>query len=522
MPIDLQLSDRRFNRLALLGVVMGFALLLGALAAVLVSFNAYRSSTELVRHTYQVVDELSRLDVQLERAESGRRAYLLAPNGYRLQVYRENISLAPRTLERIATLTSDNPAQTATIDRLRKQVRLQLADLTRSMALVRAGQTVRAQAEFAAASPNSIIREIRAVTEEMRRSELSLLEERSALSTRTLARMRTLLALTGIMLLLLGAGAIWLVRRYTVDLTRTRDRLHLLNTDLESAVQERTSELQRANDEIQRFAYIVSHDLRSPLVNVMGFTAELEEGVRGLRIAWSPLVNVMGFTAELEETNKTLAQIVERAEKEAPQIVTEDVLNAREELPEAIGFIRSSTQKMDRLINAILRLSREGRRTLTPEFLPMEQVIGELVATIGHRASDVGASIEIEGPLPDLTGDRLAIEQIFSNLLDNAVKYLDPARPGRIQVRGRKQRGRIVYEVQDNGRGIDARDHQRVFDLFRRSGAQDQPGEGIGLAHVRALVHRLGATIDLESTLGQGTTFRVSFPETFLDQGVAE
>ena len=498
MPIDLQLSDRRFNRLALLGVVMGFALLLGALAAVLVSFNAYRSSTELVRHTYQVVDELSRLDVQLERAESGRRAYLLAPNGYRLQVYRENISLAPRTLDRIATLTSDNPAQTATIDRLRKQVRLQLADLTRSMALVRAGQTVRAQAEFAAASPNSIIREIRAVTEEMRRSELSLLEERSALSTRTLARMRTLLALTGIMLLLLGAGAIWLVRRYTVDLTRTRDRLHLLNTDLESAVQERTSELQRANDEIQRFAYIVSHDLRSPLVNVMG------------------------FTAELEETNKTLAQIVERAEKEAPQIVTEDVLNAREELPEAIGFIRSSTQKMDRLINAILRLSREGRRTLTPEFLPMEQVIGELVATIGHRASDVGASIEIEGPLPDLTGDRLAIEQIFSNLLDNAVKYLDPARPGRIQVRGRKQRGRIVYEVQDNGRGIDARDHQRVFDLFRRSGAQDQPGEGIGLAHVRALVHRLGATIDLESTLGQGTTFRVSFPETFLDQGVAE
>jgi signal transduction histidine kinase len=89
-------------------------------------------------------------------------------------------------------------------------------------------------------------------------------------------------------------------------------------------------------------------------------------------------------------------------------------------------------------------------------------------------------------------------------------------------VRGYAERGRIIYEVEDNGRGIDARDHERVFDLFRRSGTQNQPGEGIGLAHVRALVHRLGATIDLDSTLGQGTTFRLSFPETFADQGVAE
>src|SRR6478735_8817416 len=108
MPINLQLSDRRFNRLALLGIALGFALLLGALVTVVTSFNTSQASTDLVRHTYNVVDQLSLLDVQLERAESGRRAYLLSPNVYRQQVYRENVRLAPQTLDRIAGLTSDN------------------------------------------------------------------------------------------------------------------------------------------------------------------------------------------------------------------------------------------------------------------------------------------------------------------------------------------------------------------------------------------------------------------------------
>jgi signal transduction histidine kinase len=498
MPINLQLSDRRFNRLALLGIVLGFTLLLGAFFTVVTSFNAGQTSTELVRHTYKVVDQLALLNVQLERAESGRRAYLLSPNAYRKQVYQQNIRLAPQTLDRIASLTTDNPIQVANVAKLRRLMRLQLADLSRSIALVDANRTVLAQAEFAAASPNSIIRDIRAVTDDMRGTEIALLSERSAELDETMARMRRLLFATGIMLLLVGAASFWLVRRYTVDLTRTRDRLHELNADLEGAVRARTVELQRANEEIQRFAYIVSHDLRSPLVNVMG------------------------FTAELEETNKTLAEIMDRAEQEAPHIVTDAMRHAREDLPEAIGFIRSSTQKMDRLINAILRLSREGRRTLTPELLPMDRVFADIVAAMEHRTADAGATIELETPLPNLVGDRLAIEQIFSNLLDNAVKYLDPARPGRIVVRGHDERGRHVYEVQDNGRGIDPKDHERVFDLFRRSGPQTQPGEGIGLAHVRALIHRLGATIDLDSSLGQGTTFRVSFPETFSDQGVAE
>jgi signal transduction histidine kinase len=87
-----------------------------------------------------------------------------------------------------------------------------------------------------------------------------------------------------------------------------------------------------------------------------------------------------------------------------------------------------------------------------------------------------------------------------------------------VTVSGGRDGARAWLAVADTGRGIDARDHERVFDLFRRSGQQDQPGEGIGLAHVRALAYRLGGTIDLRSTLGAGATFRVSLPATLLQE----
>ena len=101
---------------------------------------------------------------------------------------------------------------------------------------------------------------------------------------------------------------------------------------------------------------------------------------------------------------------------------------------------------------------------------------------------------------------------MLSNVVENALKYLKPGRTGRIRVRGRAEAGQRTYEVEDNGRGIDPKDHERVFELFRRAGMQDQPGEGIGLAHVRALVYRLGGTITVDSELDRGATFRICLP----------
>jgi signal transduction histidine kinase len=139
------------------------------------------------------------------------------------------------------------------------------------------------------------------------------------------------------------------------------------------------------------------------------------------------------------------------------------------------------------------------------------ELIEGIAATVAHQAAEADAQIRIE-PLPAIVSDRLALEQIFSNLIDNALKYLKVGVPGEITVRGRSKLGFAIFEVGDNGRGIDPKDHQRIFELFRRAGTQDKPGQGIGLAHVRALVRRLGGTISVASELHRGTTFTITLP----------
>jgi signal transduction histidine kinase len=255
------------------------------------------------------------------------------------------------------------------------------------------------------------------------------------------------------------------------------------------------ADLVTANQEIQRFAYIVSHDLRAPLVNVMGFTSELDATRRTLKEQFDVLAEV------------------------APDRIREDArLAVEEDLPEAIGFIRASTAKMDRLINAILSLSREGRRVVTPEMVSPAEMIDAIASTLRQQLQAADAEIVIEPDLPTLVTDRMAIEQVFQNLVENAVKYLDRSRPGRIVVRGRRIGAHVEYAIEDNGRGIDAKDHERVFELFRRAGAQDRPGEGLGLAFVRATVRRLGGKIRLTSEAGVGSTFILTFPPVLQPQ----
>jgi signal transduction histidine kinase len=493
----LRLDDRRFNQLALLALAVGFILVLAAFGLIIATSGANQRAVGRVQHTYEVTEELAQFKLAMERSETATRGYLLAPDLRRLKTFRDNSAQVLPRLARVANLTRDNPRQQQALRLLTPKVRDQLALDADMMRRSERGELEAARREFVEQVKVRQIEQIRTIARAMHLEELRLLAKRQTLEARRRSQLQWLLGLTGALLLPLGGATYWLVRRYTDDLTRARDRLHLLNTDLEGQVQLRTADLTRANEEIQRFAYIVSHDLRSPLVNVLG------------------------FTAELETADEAIGRLVDRAEVEAPQLITPDVRNAREDLPEAIGFIRSSTQKMDRLINAILKLSREGRRTLNPEPLAMTSLFQDIAATLEQRLKDAGATLTLDPQLPDLEGDRLAIEQIFSNLLENAVKYLQPGRPGRIEVRGQVEGDRVVYEVEDNGRGIAETDQSRVFDLFRRAGKQDQAGEGIGLAHVRALVYRLGGKIALHSTLGEGTTFRLHLPRRFSDLGGA-
>ncbi len=181
----------------------------------------------------------------------------------------------------------------------------------------------------------------------------------------------------------------------------------------------------------------------------------------------------MGFTSELQRLRGDIFPSRRGADRPL-----------REDFDEAIGFIQSSIDKMDRLIKAILLLARQGTASSRPSRSTWTALMRSIVDGVAHRALSAGATLSV-GPMPGLVVDRIAAEQVFSNLVDNAVKYLRPGVPGRVVGHGRGRRARAAFRVADNGRGIDPRDHARVFELFRRSGAQDRPGDGIGLAHVR-------------------------------------
>lgn len=493
----MNITERLFNRLMVGVVLLGFMGLFGVGIGALWMVKQNEEFTGWVSHTYLVEQRLAELRVNLEQAEVARRGFLIQQDDSFYSRYLPAATNLPVMLGRIADLTSDNPAQQRRVAEQRALIEKLVPMMEQSIELARQGKAAQVTRDFRNDGTVEVVRRVRDLTSQMAAEEARLLVTRTTAQQNSEQIIFVILAAGGALVMIVGVASVWVIMRYTRDLTASRNALSVMNLGLEAAVTERTADFKRANEEIQRFAYIVSHDLRSPLVNVMGFTAELDAAA------------------------KPLSDLLEKVEAEAPQIVTEDARQAiRVDLPESIGFIRSSTQKMDRLINAILRLSREGRRVISPEKLNMQALLNGVADGIRHQAATRNATVEIKEPLPDIVSDRVAVEQIFSNLVENAVKYLAKDRPGLITVSGRVQGDHVVYEVQDNGRGIDPKDHDRVFDLFRRSGTQDQPGEGIGLAHVRALAYRLGGLITCDSALDRGATFRLSLPKVLtLERG---
>jgi PAS domain S-box-containing protein len=267
---------------------------------------------------------------------------------------------------------------------------------------------------------------------------------------------------------------------------QAEEALQQAHDELEQRVQDRTAALQEANDDIRRFAYIVSHDLRAPLINMHGFADELRDACTVLTTA------LPGLVPHLEG----------RQRAEVTRALEDDI-------PESLGFIETAVTRMDRLIQAILQLSRLGRQELHREPVATDVLVHETLRTLAHQIAQRQVQVTV-GPLPVVHADHLALTQIFGNLLANAVAYLEPSRPGAIAMTAVQHPGVTVFAVQDNGRGIAEDDIPRVFEPFRRVGRQDVPGEGMGLAYVRTLVRRHGGDITCQSILGVGTTFTFS------------
>ena len=498
MPLD---ATRRRALGQILLLTAGFLVLVAISTASVILVNKSREDNAWVVHTVEVENQTNALLLEIRRAEGAARGYLLTSGLEFLADHKEAVAAIIPELDKLAYLVSADPVQTQYVAKLRTAVELRLSQFAREIALIERGNRAGATALVREAAAGRTTTAIRDIADEMHREEDRLFALRTANADRS-QRLASVVTLAGSGLVVALAGvSVFLVRRSTRARDEAEAKLRDTNLNLETTVDARTADLREANDEIQRFAYIVSHDLRSPLVNIMGFTSELED-LRG---------HIFKRIANLSRAAVQAPPLPERAnETTAPELEATDQ-ELSEDFSEALGFIKSSIGKMDRLISAILDLTREGRREFEPVKIDMRELIDTIVATMAHQAAEANANIRI-APLPHITSDRLALEQIFSNVIDNALKYLKPGVAGDILIRGRTKLGFAIFDVADNGRGIDPKDHRRIFDLFRRAGAQDKPGQGIGLAHVRALVRRLGGTMSVASELNNGSTFTITLP----------
>jgi len=463
--------------------------------------NKAREDARWVLHSLEVENEISLAQLQMRRAESAQRGFLLTQRPEFRTAFEEAAGEIKPSFERLQALTVDTPYQQ---QRLREMIPLtehRMDRLRESMTLASANRAEEAADIARQDAGRDAMGQIRDLAGEMRAEEDRLFAARTTSADASQSLSATITSIGSGLVVVFAGLSIFLVRRSNRARDEAEAQLRDNNLNLESTVEERTGDLREANEEIQRFAYIVSHDLRSPLVNIMGFTSELEE-LRG---------DIFKRIATLSRPDDVPPPAAENPAAVAEPILDEPDKRLSQDFTEALGFIKSSIGKMDRLISAILSLTREGRREFQPVPVAMRDLIENIASTMAHQAAEADAQIRVE-PLPDIVSDRLALEQIFSNLIDNALKYLKPGVPGDIAIRGRRKLGFAIYEIADNGRGIDPKDHQRIFDLFRRAGTQDRPGQGIGLAHVRALVRRLGGTMSVSSQLHTGSTFTVTLP----------
>jgi signal transduction histidine kinase len=481
------------------------------------------------------------------KAESAMRHLVEESNRVRGLVITGNPVFAARPADlsdpvaELQQLVRDNPIQLHRVEALAvtaAQLGAWVAELER---LVRAGQAGEAGERIRSLAGERLLKDAQAKVTAFLAEEQRLGGERLDLLARTRRQQRRLLLGAAVAAAVTALGMAWLFSRgisSRLDVVTANARRLAENAPLapllgggdeiaaldatfhhtafrlaeaaaaerlyQAEIERRAAELAHANDElraktqeIETFVYSVSHDLRSPLVNLQGFSRELERSCLDLRHALGQ--------AELPAAIRPRLEAIDG-----------DML-------ESLRFIQTAVSRASNIIDALLRLSRAGRVEYQWQKVDVDAIVHRVVDAMQGTIVQKGSRVTL-GRLPPAWGDPTAVEQVFGNLLSNALNYLDPARPGEIEVGARAPddiaAASPTYWVKDNGLGIPEAYLPKLFMAFQRLHGDIAPGEGIGLALVRRVVLRHAGEIWAESREGVGTTFFLTLPGEEADKGI--
>lgn len=266
-----------------------------------------------------------------------------------------------------------------------------------------------------------------------------------------------------------AAGAAdYLTKPIHLEEMRARVNAHLRVRTLQAQLQAQNAKLLAANQELQAFAYSVSHDLRAPLRGITGFAQLLRED----------------HGASLNEDGLA-----------------------------CVDRIQASSARMMALIDDLLRYAGTGATAVRSEPVSLDAILEQILPLFEKRIASSGANLQIARPLASPLGDPTLIAQILQNLIDNALTYRQPSGTPEIAISTVQSKGQVTVRVRDNGIGIAHEYQEKIFEVFQRlHSASEYPGTGIGLAIVAKAAGLMGGRVGVESVPGEGSTFSIYLP----------
>ncbi|CAG9246389.1 sensor histidine kinase [Paraburkholderia unamae] len=440
-----------------------------------------------------------------------------------------------RRIDRLVDLVSDNPSQVERAVQIRQAVQNYRQWSDRMQDLLRSGRRADLAERFRALTGADVLDRVRAQIVSFQTEERRLDVMRVSAAEAARAQQQTLVMAAVIGSIVLVALAVWLFTRGVrgrldaltdnanrlaaneplAPLTAGNDEIAELDLTLHQISQRlieaerlrlgfqadlarRADQLARINENLRQqtqenemFIHGVSHDLRAPLVNLQGFSRELDHACNDLR--------------ERVAKSSLAPEVRERIER-----------TINEDIGEALRYLQTAVLRASHIIDALLRLARVGRVEYRRQRVGVRELVQRVVDAMHASIRARGAQVSVQ-VLPDVWGDPTALEQVFANLIGNALNYLDPEREGRVEIGTASAPPGVeslqIFYVRDNGLGIPEVGLPRLFQAFARMHGNVAPGEGIGLALVRRVVERHGGRVWVESVESEGTTFYLSLPD---------
>jgi signal transduction histidine kinase len=450
------MTDETMDRKTLIGFMVSVGLLILVSAVAVLAVRGYGNTNRWVTHTHEVIGELEGLTAALAQTEAARRGFLATSESVYLEERDAALSRLQGHLQSLEQLTADNASQQRRLRDLAGRLERRTAAIDDMILLAQTRGLPAAQQGLRSEQIRQATVEADSRIKELEGEESRLLDLRRGADDRWAVG---LVATFVVLLLTVTAVLAWLCLRVRTEMRgriRQAAALGRANTNLETA-----------NRELESFSYSVSHDLRSPLRAIDGYSLMLQED----------------YGEQLDETGRRYIQT-----------------------------IRSGSQRMAALIDDLLTFSRLSRQSLNRQTVDMTALARRAAAEVLEGQADPKPAVNIPD-LPPVPGDPALLRQVWTNLISNAVKYSSKSATPQIQVRAAAEAGLVRFEVQDNGVGFDMKYADKLFGVFQRLHSMDEyPGTGVGLAIVHRIIARHEGAVTAQGERGKGATFGFTLP----------